>query len=157
MQQKNNSSILWKSETSFRKLRKFRYIIELFDAKCDIIWVIVNYVLNWKSRHRNRAKNEEGRAFKCTSFYLKQSCQAMQVVMQYYISRCNKAKKRNKEQAFKPGLYYWAIQTWWLSRMKSGDLAGRKSSAAAVTPPKSRASMGTLIHVSGSVLLGIGG
>ena len=51
-------------------------------------------------------KNEGGRAFKCTSFYLKQSCQAMQVVMQYYISRCNKAKKRNKEQAFKPGLYY---------------------------------------------------
>ena len=39
-------------------------------------------------------KNEGGRAFKCTSFYLKQSCQAMQVVMQYYISRCNKAKKK---------------------------------------------------------------
>ena len=106
MQQKNNSSILWKSETSFRKLRKFRYIIELFDAKCDIIWVIVNYVLNWKSRHRNRAKNEEGRAFKCTSFYLKQSCQAMQVVMQYYISRCNKAKKKKgtkNKSSFKPG------------------------------------------------------
>ena len=68
MQQKNNSSILWKSETSFRKLRKFRYIIELFDAKCDIIWVIVNYVLNWKSRHRNRAKKRGGKSFQMHFF-----------------------------------------------------------------------------------------
>ena len=156
---KNNNSFLWKSETSFRKFQYFRTF------PCDIILVI--FKQKWKSRRfldrivqsaqEQSKKNEGRRAFKCTSFYLKQSCQAMQVVMQYYISRCNKAKKRNKEQAFKPGLYFWAIQTWWLSRMKSGDLAGRKSSAAAVTPPKSRASMGTLIHVSGSVLLGIGG
>ena len=59
MQQKNNSSILWKSETSFRKLRKFRYIIELFDAKCDIIWVIVNYVENPGTGIEQKTRREE--------------------------------------------------------------------------------------------------
>ena len=59
----------------------------------------------------------------------------MQVVMQYYISRCNKAKKKGTKNKSPP----LNLRIWWLSRMKSRDcLAGRKSSA----PPKSRASMG---------------
>ena len=53
-----------------------------------------------QSAQEQSKKNEGGRAFKCTSFYLKQSCQAMQVVMQYYISRCNKAKKKEQRTSF---------------------------------------------------------